>query len=230
MARVPLPTALPARAKEDVRLLIKYSDRLAAVMDIADQQKPSITVESLAKNISKDVRIPTKDLIGLFSGLRNVAYFQSHTSDEDPIRELVKLALAKEKQENLDEVITNITKGIERYSPESSVAISFKAQKLTFLRERIFHEAEIITETRPVFNEAGDEILEMIITQTLVCTYSADNKVSNIHLALDGADIANLRKACDRAVVKASALKQALSKDSTWNVVIVEEDTNAKAS
>jgi hypothetical protein len=86
--------------------------------------------------------------------------------------------------------------------------ISVKAQRLSFLRERIYIDSEIITDARPVYNTRGDTIVEMIVPHTLVITpHDSTHNNHDLHFTMDANDLVKLRKACDRAMLKAKTLK-----------------------
>jgi RIO-like serine/threonine protein kinase len=90
------------------------------------------------------------------------------------------------------------------------VVIAYKAQKLTYLRENIYQESEIITEVRPVFDQKAGQILEYLVTHSLIATYFRHGRYENIHLAMDMADVLKLRRLCDRAILKAKTLQSDL--------------------
>jgi hypothetical protein len=99
---------------------------------------------------------------------------------------------------------------MQQYERDNAVSLSYKAQRLTYMRENVYQQAEIITDARPVFDEKGQKIVEYIIAHYLVITYFRHGRVENVHLALDAADVLKLHNVCDRAVIKARALKNEL--------------------
>jgi hypothetical protein len=82
--------------------------------------------------------------------------------------------------------------------------------KVELLRQdygRIFCDAKILTDLRPVFADPGAPPVGMAITHTLkiVCHDSGEHK--ELYFALDTDDINKLTKVLERAVTKASSLK-----------------------
>lgn len=101
---------------------------------------------------------------------------------------------------------------LEAYGNDNPVATSAKAQYLAYLHERLLERAEIITDARPVYDMEGKNVLEFVIVHSLVLTQVKDGHRERVHFALDASDLAAVRKACDRAILKQGALKATLGK------------------
>ena len=105
-----------------------------------------------------------------------------------------------------------IEKVSKEFASNNPIAISFKAQKLAYLHERILRDAEIITDLRPVFDDSGKNILEVMVAHTLVVTTTNSGRTERVHFAMDAGDVLQLRKACERAVEKARAIQSTFEK------------------
>jgi len=74
--------------------------------------------------------------------------------------------------------------------------------------ERLLTHSRILTDARPVYGQdPGGKPLAMIITHTLKLTYSkGDESTTDLYLALDSQDIADLKQVLNRAETKAKIL------------------------
>lgn len=84
---------------------------------------------------------------------------------------------------------------------------SAKAVSVLNQQERLFHEARIMSDIRPVF---GDDPTERpagaVVVHTLSIKYHADGEMKTINVAMDRNDLAELTAALDRAMKKADVL------------------------
>ena len=74
--------------------------------------------------------------------------------------------------------------------------------------ERLLTHSRILTDARPVYGQdPSGKPLAMIITHTLKLTYSkGDDSTTDLYLALDSEDIADLKQVLNRAETKAKSL------------------------
>jgi hypothetical protein len=84
-----------------------------------------------------------------------------------------------------------------------SVATIVKALDLSFDYYSLLQNSKIITDIRPVFNEAGSEILGALVSFTLRLHLDSISGSSSMSIALDQADVKKLLEACERALKKA---------------------------
>jgi len=78
-----------------------------------------------------------------------------------------------------------------------------KALDLSFDYYSLLQNSKIITDIRPVFNEAGSEIQGALVSFTLRLHLDSVSGSSSMSIALDQDDVIKLRKACERALEKA---------------------------
>lgn len=223
MSRASIPRQLPKQFKEEIDALISHYEKLADLMAIADGEKAGISISELAERAAANTDVPARDILMCWNALRNLSNFVEKTSRQSVV-DLLERHIKDEKKSKKTK-IEIIMSAVDAYVGSNPVSQTFKAQKLMYLHEKIFHEGEIITEARPVYSEDAKKILQMIVTHSLVCTYtdaSIGSELCSIHLTMDGLDVVALRDACERAIVKSATLKQALEKESGWNVVVVE--------
>ena len=98
-----------------------------------------------------------------------------------------------------------------------SLRLSAKALEVAYDFERIYREGRFITSARPVFNDGRDAIMGAIVVQTLRLDYSSSTgEESTLSVAMDMADIKQLRRACDDAIKKGETAFKAAA--DMWNV------------
>jgi hypothetical protein len=98
-----------------------------------------------------------------------------------------------------------------------AVVLPAKARELAFDFERIYTRARILTDIRPVFDDARNEIMGANVTQTLRLDYTSRNDSStSLSLALDMSDIEELRKCCKDALRKATISREKI--EASWGI------------
>ena len=86
-----------------------------------------------------------------------------------------------------------------------------KAHALQSEHERLFHDAKILTDLRPVFHAPDEPPVDMIVEYILkIVFHDGSRRHREIFMAMDADDIARLKKAIDRAEKKAASLKALL--------------------
>jgi hypothetical protein len=78
--------------------------------------------------------------------------------------------------------------------------------------ERIFYSARILTDIRPIFNEAGNLIEAAVIVHNLKIHFGENGDETDFYVALDTSDIQALREVLDRADEKAKQLQSLLQR------------------
>jgi len=83
-----------------------------------------------------------------------------------------------------------------------------------------------VTDLRPVFNEAGDRIVQSVISHVLSIDYhdGMDHRV--IQFSLDAGRLAELKEDCERAIRKAAVLKRDLA-SAPWPVSVFRDSVEA---
>jgi hypothetical protein len=204
------PGAMPKTAADDVRLLLKYADQLTSFIEHSKNHRPALTATDIVASIAKETLVDSSDLEGVFNALENIKNLSDEFGGVDKTIDFISRSLSEDTAKDVLAKKEQISAAVLAYSEDNAVAISYKAHRLTYLRENIYQEAEIITDARPVFDSKGENIIEYLITHTLIASYFHRGRFENIHLAMDAGDVIKLRRACDRAFIKAKSLKSAL--------------------
>ncbi len=108
------------------------------------------------------------------------------------------------------------------FEGKKGLKTTMKAMGVVLDQDRIFYQARILTDIRPVFNEDGDSVDAAVIVHNLRIHYGQDSDHKDFYVALDTRDIQSLREVLDRADAKAKCL-QGLLKTSGVSYLDAEE-------
>ena len=99
---------------------------------------------------------------------------------------------------------------------ETSIEVTGKASTLQAEQERVFTDARILTDLRPIFAADVDVgATAMMINHTLRITFATMDRVEEIYLGMDMDDLKALRTAITRALKKHKLLNDKLKE---WNM------------
>jgi hypothetical protein len=168
------------------------------------------------------------DVGGLFSTLENLIDMrEAGAAKSAEITSGVLARLSPPRAEKLKPKMVEFVRLLDTYTPDHPIHISIKARKLSYLREHLYQDGEVITDVRPIFDAAGGAVREMVISHSLVVSsFSYGEGGRRTHFALDAADLLRLKDACERAIRKAGTLKEALG-GKQWAVKILNETEDA---
>jgi len=100
---------------------------------------------------------------------------------------------------------------LQRLMTIDSLELSAKAFSLEREHEHLFHDAQIFTDLRPVFNkDVSAEPIGMVLAYTMKLIFHDGTRHKEFYLALDEDDIARLKKVVERAETKADTLRRLL--------------------
>jgi hypothetical protein len=91
-----------------------------------------------------------------------------------------------------------------------NVALVAKAIDLAYEYTNIYLRSKIIADLRPVFDTEGTKVCGMITCFTLQFVFDSRDGEHSLGIALDEADVKQLKAECDRAIKKSSALRTAV--------------------
>lgn len=114
---------------------------------------------------------------------------------------------------------------LARLLGSQSVRLAAKAVDVSYDFERIYLQGRFVTSMRPVFDEAREEIMGAAIVQTLRLEYFSGNEApTTLSIALDRADIEQLRQSCDEALRKGTAASRQATVQWKLPVIMSGED------
>ena len=198
------------------------SEQLQQVIQAAQRQNPSIELSGILGKISKETDIPVSDLSRIFRTLENLHNLSEDLGDFDALMTSIIQSVKTDVAEKIKSSVDVIRSALNLYNKDNPVSITLKAQRLTYSRERLFYNAEIITDARPIFDSSGEKVIEFVVTHCLVITSVVDGRRQERYYSIDHADLLILRKACDQALVKSRTLKLAM--EDKWPTEILKSN------
>ncbi|HEX4157769.1 MAG TPA: hypothetical protein VHY79_04780 [Rhizomicrobium sp.] len=217
MANDPIPGGRSASAAiSQMNELIQHADRLGEILDASINSPPALRAESIGQAVGAKTGVETETIRAIFSALDNLRSLRGEKDTVDSTLDRVIDAFGKQNLPGIEAARPKIAKAIETYTDDNPIAIAIKAARLCYLYEKLYIDAEVITDVRPVYDVEGAKVLEFIINNVLVLSYHEDSASDTshnhprIHVAMDMGDIFKLREACDRAIRKGLALREEL--------------------
>jgi hypothetical protein len=125
----------------------------------------------------------------------------SEQSDEFPVNETDKSIL----QDRLKQL----------FALKATLGLTAKALDVLTDAQHLFYTAKILTDARPVFNEAGTKIEAAVIIHNLMIHYGDGSDHRNFFVSLDTKDIKELREVLNRADAKDKAMRALLQRSET---------------
>jgi hypothetical protein len=208
---------IPKDHLEPLETLISLSDHemealLGSLSDIPLSVDLDACIKPLAPKLkSSSIKHPEKIIQVLIS----LSVTRAHS--DPPVRDFVD-AVLHAIEESSPKAFSNgqqtrARDNLTKLLSFEPLSIAAKAHHLLADQERLLAGVRILTDARPVYGQEiqGDPVA-VLINHTLKLSYYQDGKPLDFFVALDTADIANLKLALDRAEAKADSLKQMFTK------------------
>jgi len=204
------------------------ADRLTKVADALDSagfvfSKPEI--DRLIDDAVGEVGGPqlSSFVFGLTAGFR-----QDDTVPEDTLRMLSRFVSAYDGNDQKYDAWEACEPVLARLLNSPSVRLTSKALDISYDFERLYLSGKFITSIRPVFDEPRERIMGGAIVQTLRLAYlSGSEAQATLSIALDRADILQLRKSCDEALAKGAELARVAASDWKLPTIMSNDETVA---
>ncbi len=214
--------------------LIGSADRLPQIEALSAEIEPQIGTAAIAKQIAGRTGLTTSELRRLLVSLLNVYHTQVRlkltpegTVDaiSDNLRRVAKTSESQERVKIWDKAKAKIIETLRKLYPDHPLETAYKAYRVATARQYELVGMRIFTDARPVFNEAGDAIVQTIISHVLSLDYHDGHQHRVVQFNLDATDVTDLKEMCERAVLKAGIIKRDL-KASPWPTTIFREPTD----
>lgn len=224
---------IPDNQLDALAQLLQLSDDVwTALLEAIQKVKPTLSVISYVEQLASELGEEVEDARAVIQFLISLFAVRERLSDspEEFFRDLREAAANSRKPElNLDDkawekLSEHLTK---LFGTESSIELSAKAQTLLYDTERVFTDARIITDLRPVFRTDVEQHPEaMLITHTLRIDFQDDQELKDIYVALDFEELTKLRGIVSRALEKDKSL-QSLLKDKGITYIGMDRKENS---
>lgn len=102
---------------------------------------------------------------------------------------------------------TRVQESIEELLETNSVRFAATAIELAYDYANLLRWTKVLTDIRPLFNDAADVVEGAVVSYTLRLRYDSADGEHDLSIALDTADIEKLADQCKRAIRKANTAK-----------------------
>lgn len=208
---------IPEENKAGIKLLITSSNEtfgelLSSVREIS----PTASFATLTSEIGSRVKeLQTNELQEIISALTSINSLleSSDLGIEEIVEGIIHGVLSDEyfselPREQIDRFKEQLTTFLET---DNALNAASKASDLLLEYERIFSNARIVTDIRPVFKSDIDKgIVGALIVHTLKIEYQDRTGTKELYLALDALDLMTLAEQVFRAEDKAELLQSML--------------------
>jgi hypothetical protein len=218
-----LPQQLPELVQRDLLRLAEHAPDILKFLEGTKADSPSVSTRKFSRPLAERLGLSVRDADRLLFAFQNLQQIDQET-DREKTFEIVADRLASDGREKWLAQRTVILSIFALLDEDHPAVISIKAARLSHSYERIFVNAEIITDIRPVFTSKGDKILNMVVQHKLVVTeHDNQHHDLDLHFVMDAQDILTLKTACERAIQKAQVLKDSLA-NVPWVTEVLSED------
>jgi hypothetical protein len=215
---------LSEAVQTDILRLVEKADEILKFLKETATDKPSAVPRKFAEPLAQRLAIPVREAGRLLNALQNLQSINQETGDHERSYALIENILSGEARERWSKSKPIILQILEVVDSDHPAVLSEKARRITHLYEGVFLNAEMLTDIRPVFTIKGDRIVEMVVQHKLMITeHNSEHQNVDHHFVLDARDVINLKMACERAIQKAQALKDAFA-DSPWTTEVLADD------
>jgi|SRR6266853_666896 len=201
MAELAIPKERRAALNKLRRLPESALNALVSALERSSKNLPP--VEGLSPEEFEEM----KDLVVELYGVRS--YF--HSTVPEFVADTAE-SLQKAESLSLDE-LSAFKNRLTRLLTIESLSVVQKAESLKAEYEHIFTSARLLTDARPVYGaDPSNAPVAALVIHTLRVTYlDESSRPREIYFAMDGNDLAALRKILDRAETKAKSLESVFS-------------------
>lgn len=120
-----------------------------------------------------------------------------------------------------EEELTELGRRLVRILASESLLLKAKATELVYERGRVLNKVRIVSDLRPVFGSKGATAVDALtVIHTLVLTYMEDQDRKKLHVALNTADLEELKHVVERALEKQGALDELVKSTSIRKIDI----------
>ena len=209
------PSGLPKEVYADLEIIAKNPTTFSIIASASDRLQKATKQQDFVEIIATDTGFPIEDareVLKTILGLVHLSRSVELSTDEfiSAFSELIKNGDNKEwlnkHLEGWEIAVQDLNLLIH---PDSPLSIHYKASHLALRHKHLWQQSNIYTDIRPVFNDAGDEVLRAVVNHLLIVDYYSTNvdgfRKKRISITMDAEDIESLLHQCERAMAKAKA-------------------------
>jgi hypothetical protein len=207
---------VPRQYQAGLAKLVQFDDDLQLkLLDALASEEPTVNFNRLIDRVAAkvdevqqgEVDDVLRSVVGLY--LRRTNYEGSTSDMIEGILRAPTLGIDEKNQEHYREYFGRLL-GIV------ALDATAKALNLAVDNERVFYNARVLTDVRPVFvedpvNNSSEEPYAAIATHTLKLSYYEGGDTKDFYVALDNEDVGTLQEVLERADAKAESVKAMLA-------------------
>ncbi len=165
----------------------------------------------LTRHLQSKVAIDPKVLSQIIQAL--VSLYTTRAVTGLPVSEFVDLACETGQKRGLNLADPQVLERLKQnlvalLEVEGSLAVVSKAVNVVTEQDRIFSQARVVTDLRPVFREdPGASPLAAAVLHTLRIHFHQNGELKSFFVAMDDEDVRSLKEALDRAQRKSATLR-----------------------
>jgi len=201
------PSTYPALEKIVALSDKDYSDLIKALGETGAALTPEKCAENISKKVTSlkasDITIMVSVLIALY-GAKDIGKDSSEFSDD-----IIAAISASPSSSNFGaEKLETLKRRIgELFLLEGNLQITSKALEIMVQHDRIFLEARILSDLRPIFTSSPEKAEAAVVIHNLQIRFRESGMVKSSYFALDNGDLKKLKDMIERAEKKTNALK-----------------------
>ena len=189
------------------------TDDFSLVLDLLDAVEPTASRRVLDESLQDEIHVAVSDTSALLDAITGLAT-HSHLSQSSVADIAERVASSPQLQPGED--AEDLASRIERLLTCDAIRVYSKASAIGSSHERIFANAQILTDLRPVFRNDETSYPQpegVLLAHTLSLHFiGSDGTHDNFFVVLDDDDIETMRKLFDRAMNKADSMRQLILK------------------
>lgn len=202
------PLRIPPRYQPGIRALTRLSEAQVEPLTAALQETPDrLSTEYLARRAAEAVPDLADDAFDVVDALLSLIALLD--DDGSMVEELAR-DVASSQDVELDEAVRDaFAATMVRLLRLRPLVVAARAHDLMAENERVFHDARVFTDIRPVFGpDAREGPRAALLVSTLkIDWHPTDGSTESAFYALDRSDLQRLRDVVDRALDKAASLE-----------------------
>lgn len=209
---------IPRQHKEGLTALVRYSpEELARITELVAANGPMTSVTSLAKSVAATGELDEEETIDLLYAIGSLVQARDSLdiNTEGLIEELRK-ALSEDQDEKLhppEETWPEVQRCLETLiDGDSALVLTAKASAFLYEQDKAFCSTKIVSDLRPILDEAGEKPIAAMALHSLRITYHKRvSETDTVFISMTKDQLISLKATIERALLKEEALAKIAS-------------------
>jgi hypothetical protein len=220
---------------DDVSVVLDNVELLDKLVKSSEEVGHQIGLYSMAGAVAQKLKKSPSRIRKIVECLLNLHKFKENLecTSADVVKVLsnsLHAAPNKEYEEiakRWDDATPKIVAATDKLHSDHPLVTANKAYSDAISHQYVLTSMELFTDIRPIFNDAGDSILEAVVTHVLSFDYHEGNTHREIKFSLDAIDVKELKELCEKAELKGGVIKNDL-KGLSWPTTVFRESTESQ--